>query len=112
MSNNIYKFVDSEYLDKVLGAGDKVTLKCSFPKDFNDPYELFLTINFKEKPEILAFYSDVVGQLPQLPTTCFSRSPTVLPMWAHYAQNLQGFAIEFDQEKLEKYFQKPWKSYC
>jgi hypothetical protein len=106
MSNNVYKFVDSDNLDKVLGADDKVTLKCSYPKDFNDPYELFLTISYKQKPEILAFYSDVVGQLPQLPTTCFSRSPTVLPMWAHYARNLQGFAIEFDEEKLGKYFKK------
>jgi hypothetical protein len=104
MSKNIYKYVGLGYLDKVIGSKDQVTLKCSHPKDFNDPYELFLTIDFKERPEALAFYADVVGNLPQLPTTCFSRSPAVIPMWAHYAQSLQGFAIEFDEALLEQSF--------
>jgi hypothetical protein len=79
-------------------------LKCSTPKEFNDPYELFLTIDFTERPELLAFYQEVIGALPQLPTTCFSRSPIVIPMWAHYAEALQGVVIEFDQRKLEKSF--------
>ena len=100
MSKCIYKYVGHNYLDMVIGSGDHATLKCSYPKEFNDPYELFLTIDFKERPEVLAFYADVVGNLDQLPTTCFSRSPSVIPMWAHYAQNLQGFAIEFDEVML------------
>jgi len=106
MSKYIYKYVGPSYLDKVFSCKDHVTLKCSYPKDFNDPYELFLTIDFNERPEILAFYADAVGELPQLPTTCFSRSPAVLPMWAHYAQTLQGFCIEFDEELLAQSFPK------
>lgn len=106
MSKNIYKYVAPEHLDKVLGASGQVTLKCSYPKDFNDPYELFLTIDFKEDPDALAFYADVVGDIPQLPTTCFSRSPIVIPMWAHYAQSQQGFAIEFSEAMLAKSFPK------
>ena len=104
MSKRIYKYVGPSYLGKVLVSPDRVTLKCSRPKDFNDPYELFLTINFKESPELLAFYSEVIGDLPQIPTTCFSRSPLVIPMWAHYAQNLTGLGIEFDEEKLAEHF--------
>jgi len=104
MTTNIYKYVGPEYIDRVIGLDGKVTLKCSYPKDFNDPYELFLTIDFKERPEVLAFYAEVVGELPQLPTTCFSRSPAVIPMWAHYSQNLTGFAIEFDESALSKHF--------
>lgn len=103
-SKSIYKYVSLEHLDKVIGANNKVTLRCSYPKDFNDPYELFLTIDFKERPEVLAFYLEVVGKLPQLPTTCFSRTPSVIPMWAHYAQNLQGFTIEFDEAMLVQSF--------
>ena len=61
-------------------------------------------MDFGERPELIAFYADVVGELPQKPTTCFSRSPSVLPMWAHYASNLQGFVIEVDEEKLAKCF--------
>ncbi len=106
MGKKIYKYVGSNYLDKVIESRNHVTLKCSYPKDFNDPYELFLTIDPKEHPKVLAFYSDVVGNLPQLPTTCFSRSPSVIPMWAHYAQNLEGFAIEFDEMMLAKFFSK------
>lgn len=104
MSNRIYKYVGPTNLDKVLSSADHVTIKCSYPKDFNDPYELFLTIDFNEEPDALAFYVEAIGELPQLPTTCFSRSPAVIPMWAHYAQNLEGFVIEFNEKELEKCF--------
>ena len=106
MSKKIYKYVGSGYIDKVIKSPDTITLKCSYPKDFNDPYELFLTIDFKQHPKVLAFYSDVIGDIPQLPTTCFSRSPSVVPMWAHYAQNLEGFVIEIDETILSKSFPK------
>ncbi|HWL61306.1 MAG TPA: DUF2971 domain-containing protein [Steroidobacteraceae bacterium] len=97
----IYKYVGASYLDRVFELRNYVTLKCSLPKDFNDPYELFLTVNYREKPEILAFYGDVVGDLPQHPVTCFSRSPAILPMWAHYAENLSGVVLAFDEKRLE-----------
>ncbi|WP_417684999.1 DUF2971 domain-containing protein [Pseudidiomarina gelatinasegens] len=103
MSKHVYKYVGASYLDDVLSK-EGVSAKFSFPKDFNDPYELFLTIDFYEKPEVLALYADAIGELPQIPTTCFSHSPAVTPMWAHYAQNLTGFAIEFDEEKLQEHF--------
>ena len=103
MSKRIYKYAGSTYLNDAFGDSG-VTAKFSFPRDFNDPYELFLTIDFNEKPEVLALYADAIGELPQLPTTCFSHSPAVAPMWAHYAQNLTGFAIELDEEKLQKQF--------
>lgn len=56
MSTSIYKYLGSSYLDHVLGSTDRVTLKCSYPKAFNDPYELFLTVDFSDDPEALAFY--------------------------------------------------------
>jgi hypothetical protein len=104
MSKKIYKYVGANYIDKVIESPDSITLKCSYPKDFNDPYELFLTIDFKQNPKVLAFYSDVIGDIPQRPTTCFSRSPSVVPMWAHYAQNLEGFVVEIDETILSKSF--------
>jgi Protein of unknown function (DUF2971) len=98
----IYKYLGPEVIDKIFQSPDKVTFKCSLPKDFNDPYELFLTIDFNEEPDLLAFYAETVGELPQYPTTCFSRSPAVIPMWAHYAQNHEGFVIEISEEKLSE----------
>jgi Protein of unknown function (DUF2971) len=99
---SIYKYLGPEVIDKIFQSPDNVTLKCSLPKDFNDPYELFLTIDFNEEPDLLAFYADAIGELPQHPTTCFSRSPAVIPMWAHYAQNHEGFVIEVSEEKLSE----------
>ncbi|MBU3556273.1 DUF2971 domain-containing protein [Polynucleobacter sp. Ross1-W9] len=63
-----------------------------------------MAVDSKIEPNHLAFYSDVIGELPQRPTTCFSRSPTVIPMWAHYAQSMQGFVIEFDENCLSEHF--------
>ncbi|MGM4886336.1 DUF2971 domain-containing protein [Tardiphaga sp. 11_C7_N12_6] len=100
----IFKYVSSQYIESVFSSPELVTLKCSLPKDFNDPYELFLTIDFDEDPGALAFYADVVGDLDQLPTTCFSQSPDVIPMWAHYAENHKGFAIEFSEACLADMF--------
>lgn len=104
MSRHLYKYVGHGFIEKVFADPALVTLKCGYPAEFNDPYELFLTMDFTEKPELIAFYGDVIGKLPQLPTTCFSRSPSVIPMWAHYANNLQGFALEFDEEALRTHF--------
>ena len=100
MATLIFKYVGASYLERVFELRNYVTLKCSLPKDFNDPYELFLTVNYREKPEVLAFYADVVGDIPQVPVTCFSRSPAILPMWAHYAESLSGVVLAFDEEKL------------
>lgn len=106
MGKSLYKYVGPSHIDKVLGQSGFVTLKCGLPSEFNDPYELFLTMDFKEEPELIAFYADAVGKLPQLPVTCFSRSPSVVPMWAHYAEKLQGFVLEFDEEKIVEHCPK------
>lgn len=80
-------------------------MKSTFPKDFNDPYELFLTINTDSiDSEILAFYLETAGNISQLPTLCFSNLPDVVPMWAHYTRESTGFVIELDEELLVKYY--------
>src|SRR4051812_39678011 len=104
MTGKVYKYLGPRARGKVFESAHQVTLRCSLPKEFNDPYELFLSINLNENPERLAFYNDVIGELPQVPTTCFSRSPAIIPMWAHYAQNLEGFAIEFDEARISSQY--------
>lgn len=100
---NLYKYMGADILDMALSDSGFCTFKCSYPKEFNDPYELFLTINFEQTPDLLAFYQDTVGDIPQLPTTCFSTSPAVIPMWAHYAHNHRGVMVEVDEDKLQTY---------
>jgi len=103
MVNKVYKYIGPDILDITFSNEGLCGFKCSYPKDYNDPYELFLTVDLEEKPEILAFYNDVINKIPQYPTTCFSRSPIVTPMWAHYAHNSKGFVLEVDEDKLKKY---------
>lgn len=103
MGRSIFKYLGPDVAKLALTPNGPV-FKCSYPKDFNDPYELFLTINFNERPDALAFYQEVVGDLPQLPTTCFSNSPAITPMWAHYGKNLEGVVVQIDEQSLSNNF--------
>lgn len=100
----LYKYLPEDVIGKVFTEDVKATLKFSKPKDFNDPYELFLAADFRGDPEMLACYAEAIGELPQYPTTCFSRSPAVIPMWAHYGNNHKGFVIEFSEENILEQF--------
>lgn len=55
---------------------------------------------------MLACYAEAIGEMPQYPTTCFSKSPVVIPMWAHYAFNQNGFVIEFSEEEMKEEFEE------
>jgi len=101
MGKKIYKYIGPDILDSIFKKDGYCGLKCSYPEDYNDPYELFLSMDFNQTPDILAFYKESVGEVPQKPTTCFSKSPIVIPMWAHYAYNSQGFVLEIDEDLLK-----------
>jgi len=103
--SKIYKYFSHDVIELVFQKKEFCGLKCSFPKDYNDPYELFLGMDLNTPADHLAFYNDVVSGIPQNPTTCFSKSPIVSPMWAHYANNHSGFALEFDLDGLQKFFE-------
>lgn len=106
MSSKIFKYMGSDTLKVALSEHGQCSFKCSYPRDFNDPYELFLTIDFQQKPELLAYYQEVIGEMPQLPVTCFSKAPNVIPMWAHYGYNHCGIVVEFDETEFLKYYPK------
>lgn len=104
MSKTLYKYAGPDVFEKHFAIPGYCSLKCSYPSDFNDPYELFLTINYDQSPEVLAYYEETIGEIPQRPTTCFSKSPEVVPMWAHYAHDHRGVVIEIDEDKLSQHF--------
>jgi len=101
---NLYKYAPAHVLRKIL-KDQCFSIKFDYPKHYNDPLELFLTPKGVNDEFVFAYYYHLLGQLPQLPTTCFSRRPDVLPMWAHYANNHSGFVIEIDESKLIEYFE-------
>jgi hypothetical protein len=101
----LYKYASPGIVDKIFRRNGGVYLKASLPKDFNDPFELFLTLKTAGvAPEVLAFYQEVVGNVPQWPTVCFSKRPDVIPMWAHYGHECSGFAVQVDEEVLTEAF--------
>ena len=99
LAGKLYKYLAPGLADKALTQSGAM-LKFSMPTEFNDPFELFLTVDHDSPPATLAFYEEVIGDIELLPTTCFSRRPDVVPMWAHYGQNGRGFAIEVDEDGL------------
>lgn len=106
MARMLYKYFSSEVLELVFDRDGFCGVKCSYPQDYNDPFELFLGVDLSVPSHHLATYRDVVQELPQYPTTCFSKSPIVTPMWAHYAKDHSGFVLEFDTETMREHFKK------
>ena len=100
----IFKYFLENRLDDVFTRDDHVGIKCSLPQDYNDPYELFLGIDLDQGSELLATYSEVVQEIPSQLTSCFSKSPVVAPMWAHYADDHRGFVVGFDVAMLQEAF--------
>ncbi|MEZ9187030.1 DUF2971 domain-containing protein [Vibrio splendidus] len=101
----VYKYFSHDVLDLAFAKDGYCGVKCSLPKDYNDPYELFLGMDLTIPTDHLAFYHDIISEIPQNPTTCFSYSPIVSPMWAHYANNHSGFVLEFDLAGIQKAFE-------
>ncbi len=57
----IYKYFSYDVLDLVFAREGFCGVKCSLPKDYNDPYELFLGMDLSIPPEHLAFCHDVIS---------------------------------------------------
>jgi len=106
MTEKIYKYFSSNVFDLVFAREGFCGVKCSLPKDYNDPYELFLGVDLDVSTECLATYRDIIQKVKQRPTTCFSTSPIVSPMWAHYGENHSGFVLEFDVPSLKEEFKE------
>ncbi|MDC6491668.1 DUF2971 domain-containing protein [Pseudomonas syringae] len=102
-NKNLYKYMGPEIADKFLQSNGNCSLKFSYLKDYNDPFEFFLTIDYNQEPEILAYYNEMISMVTQQPVTCFSKSPLVTPMWAHYASNSQGFLAEINEAALDEW---------
>lgn len=98
----IYKYFSEDVLKHALTRSGHVGIKCSLPEDYNDPFELFLGVDLEQRTELLATYREVVEEIPSQLTTCFSKSPVVSPMWAHYGTNHRGFVVGFNVTQLEE----------
>ncbi len=100
----VFKYLSPESASEALSMPGFVKLRFNFPKDYNDPFELFLEPDQPLEEVEIALYEHLIGELPQLPVTCFSRIPDSVPLWAHYGKEHTGVCIGFDEERLTDHF--------
>nr|WP_024966922.1 DUF2971 domain-containing protein [Pantoea sp. IMH] len=103
---NLYKFMGADVADKLMMDEKHIGIKFSHLNQYNDPYEFFLTIDFNRASDELAFYNEMIGMVTKQPATCFTKSPVIPPMWAHYAGNSSGFVIEINEEKFKLFLKE------
>lgn len=114
---SFYKYVSVKDALLIMNDG---TLYFTNPLNFNDPYDIapsfpkegrskcykFLLnhhgvrpkVHGKQKTEDLKRLDDEqlrADLLQKWSVTCFSKSPFILPLWAHYADNHTGCVLEF-----------------
>lgn len=101
--SKLYKFLGATVADVLMTDGENFGIKFSHLSDYNDPYEFFLTVDYNQDPHTLAMYREAISMVAKAPATCFAKSPTITPMWAHYTGNSNGFALEIDEDALTEY---------
>lgn len=101
----IFKYLAPEGAEKVLEQNDRLSLKFGMPREYNDPYELFLQPSSPlGTEELRAFFEFFFGRVVQAPVSCFSMRPECVPMWAHYAKQGEGIVLGFDEDALAAHF--------
>ncbi len=98
----ICKYLGPDGATAALSNADAVTPRFRFPREYNDPYELYL------EPERLlqkccgmrAYFDHYLGELKQFPVSCFSHAPDSVVMWAHYGWDRKGICLIFDEDAL------------
>lgn len=97
---NIYKYCKKDIYRAMFKKKEFFSLKFSKLKDFNDPYEFFLTIDYNIPSNQLATYNEMLSMQLTYLATCFSKTPINTPMWAHYADDFQGYSLEINEKRL------------
>lgn len=74
------------------------------PKDFNDPFDCRIPMNFQNMSEIKMTHEEKQAELSKH-YGIFSGSAkwNGILLWSHYANNHQGFCVGFKEEKLRHF---------
>lgn len=128
-----YKYVSVDTAQIILKDS---TLKFTSPIDFNDPFDYHPYIDEKGFNKFVHRINNQIGNgvrqfkknhleskkhlsllrrnefrqeyTKNISVSCFSESPFILPMWAHYADNHSGCVIEFEYKEdvdfINQYF--------
>ena len=100
----IYKYLNPRSAKTLLFDSSNIGIKCTPLDEYNDPYEFFAPVNFEDSrnpEEFTFFYQSLKDEIAGSLASCFTITPTNIPMWAHYAEECSGFVLEFDTERIK-----------
>ena len=101
----LFKYVGPAAVAKVFSSPDRIAVRFGLPKQYNDPYELFVEPHPPlQSEDERAFYNYFLGRVVEAPVACFSRRPDSVVMWAHYGQEGRGICLGFDEDALADEF--------
>ncbi|HUP80610.1 MAG TPA: DUF2971 domain-containing protein, partial [Pirellula sp.] len=103
----LFKYVGKKAAEAALKTQGQFSLRFNLPKNYNDPYELFLNTDKPlETREEIAFYECFLRELPDEAVTCFSKRPESVVMWAHYCGEGTGICLAIDENDLVNQFEQ------
>lgn len=98
-NGSLYKYRSGQDYDIENIKNDKLTL--NDPNNFNDPFEFLIIYNELEELLDLDSWNDILSELPkrmksQWRVGCLADTNKNHLMWSHYANNHEGFCLEYD----------------
>jgi hypothetical protein len=103
----LFKYVSNKSAKSALRTEGQFSLRFNLPKNYNDPYELFLNTDKPlETHEEISFYECFLRQLPEEAVSCFSKRPESVVMWAHYCDEGTGICLGIDETNLVNQFEQ------
>nr|WP_319401692.1 DUF2971 domain-containing protein [uncultured Carboxylicivirga sp.] len=96
----LFKFFDTNLLS--IASLHENYFWLSNPKDFNDPFDCNSNlVEFESKEYREKYYSQKGNRISDYGVTCFTEEINEPLMWAHYANNYFGFALEVNTEHIQ-----------
>ncbi len=97
-AENLFKFYDTN-LNNVAALHENY-FWLSKPSDFNDPFDCNVNLIEHENHKELFYDETKPNAIDGIGITCFTEEINELLLWAHYANNYRGFALEFNTETM------------
>jgi hypothetical protein len=98
----LFKFFDTNLLS--VASLHENYFWLSNPKYFNDPFDCNFNLVEQEKNEdLIKCSSDITNRVSDIGICSFTEVLNEPLMWAHYANNYYGFALELDPEHIRVY---------
>ncbi len=110
--SKLYKYVSDDSFQKHLASFLNAEVLLSRWQDMNDPMEGFFMWDISKDPSKATNVIVTIEKKSEYLVSCFSRNPTNVLLWSHYANKHKGVCIEYAvPDKFDGYMLEEVK-YC